>query len=115
MRRREVIAGFGAAAALSRAGRAQSAGSLVGYLDPGGREVRRDDFAAVVKGLKEEGFIEGRNLELDVRFAETHLSEMPKMASDFVRRRLAVIFERTPQAAHAAKAATATIPIVFMM
>jgi putative tryptophan/tyrosine transport system substrate-binding protein len=116
MRRREFIAGFGAAAALSRAGRAQQSASwVVGYLDPADREIRREDFAAVVKGLKEEGFIEGRNLELDARFAEYDFSEMPKMASDLVRRRVAVIFARTPQAAHAAKAATAAIPIVFMM
>ncbi len=116
MRRREFVKGIGAAAVLPIAAAAQQPGvPVVGYLDPGGREVRKEDFASFVNGLREAGFVEGRNVELNVRFSEYDFAEMPKMASDLVDRRVNVIFARTPQAAQAAKAATATIPVVFMI
>jgi putative tryptophan/tyrosine transport system substrate-binding protein len=115
MRRREFIAGLGGAAACSvgwRAARAQQPVFVVGYLsanfaesDPGKR-----DF---LKGLTEAGFTEGHNVAIEYRYAHLAFAQLPQLAADLLHRRVDVIAAEFNAATEAAKAATATVPIVF--
>jgi putative tryptophan/tyrosine transport system substrate-binding protein len=114
MRRREFIAGLGSAAAWPLSAHAQQlAMPLIGYLDPGSLETRRETVAAVHRGLAEIGYVEGRNLAVEYRWAEDRLDRLPALAADLVRRQVAVIIAMPTPAAVAAKAATKSIPIVF--
>ena len=116
MRRREFIAGLSSTvAAWPVAARAQRpAMPMVGFLS----SLSASDRARVVtpfhRGLGEEGFVEGRTVAIEYRFADTQYERLPALAADLVRRPVAAIaaISGTP-AALAAKAATATIPIVF--
>jgi putative ABC transport system substrate-binding protein len=117
MRRREFITllASGAAATWPLAVRAQQPGvPVVGYLSTGSPEANAHIMAAFLKGLSEMGLIEGRNFAIEYRFAYNDNARLPELAADLVRGRVAVI--ATPfsaPASLAAKAATATIPIVF--
>jgi putative tryptophan/tyrosine transport system substrate-binding protein len=115
MRRREFIAALGGAATWPLAARAQHAGlPVVGYLYLGTPELNAGLVAAFRTGLSEAGFIEGRNVAVEYRFAYQNNTRLPELAADLVQRRVAVI--ATPgstAAALAAKAVTKTIPIVF--
>jgi putative tryptophan/tyrosine transport system substrate-binding protein len=114
MKRREFIAGLGSAAAWPVAARAQQrAMPVVGYLDLGPPEMRKSLVAVFRKGLSETGYVEGRNLAIEYRFAHNQIERLPELAADLVRRGVAVIVARPTQSALAAKAATSTIPIVF--
>ena len=120
MRRREVIALFGGAAASSLllpplTARAQRpALPVVGFLRIGSAEANARSLAAFRKGLNETGYVEGQNMTVEYHWLEDHYDRMPAVLADLVRRQVAVIAlpGNTP-AALAAKAATATIPIVF--
>jgi putative ABC transport system substrate-binding protein len=92
----------------------QSTMPVVGFLYPGVPELSTGIVAAFRKGLNETGFVEGRNVAVDFRFAYNDNARLQELASDLVRRRVAVIATpgSTPSAL-AAKAATATIPIAF--
>jgi putative ABC transport system substrate-binding protein len=114
MRRRTFIAGLGSTAALPLGAWAQQAAMpVIGYLSPQSAD---DDYRTVpfLQGLKETGFVDGRNFAIEYRWAEGHYDRLDALAADLVRRRVAVIVAGGPNAALAAKAATANIPIVFV-
>jgi len=117
MRRRTFIAGIGSAAAawpvVARA--QQGALPVVGFLSVGPREgAGIDNLASFRKGLSETGFIEDRNVTIEYRFANNAgVERLTELAADLVGRRVTVIAAGGLGAAVAAKAATATIPIVF--
>jgi putative ABC transport system substrate-binding protein len=115
MRRREIITLIGGAAAWPLATRAQQpAMPVVGFLSNISHDPIARPLAAFRKGLKEAGYVEGRNVEIEYRWAEGQLERLPALAVDLVQRRVAVIVATGGGAsAVAAKAATTTIPIVF--
>src|SRR6516225_3802596 len=115
MRRREFIRlSSSTLVAWPLAARAQQpAMPVVGFMMAGSRAALRDGIAGFEAGLKEMGFIEGQNLALEYRFAEGQFERFPAFASDLVHHRASVIAASSPQAALAAKQATATIPVVF--
>ena len=104
----------GAAAAWPLTARAQqSAKPVVGYLVPGVSGQNTHLLALVRQALAEAGYVEGRNLTIEDRYAEGQYDRLPGLAEELVQRQAAVIIAATTPAAVAAKAATATIPIVF--
>ncbi len=118
MRRREFIGLLGGmAAAWSLAARAQQpAMPVIGFLSggsPGGP--RPADISGLQQGLLEGGYIEGRNLIIEYRWAEGHFDRLSGLAGDLVRRRVAVIATVTLPAAMAAKRASPTTPVVFVI
>jgi putative ABC transport system substrate-binding protein len=117
MKRREFIAGLGAAVLWPMAAQSQQpAMSVIGYLEAGSPgETRREFVGALHRGLSEAGYVEGRNLSVEYRWAEDHPERLSALAAELVRRQVAVIVAQGAASAIAAKAATKTIPIVFLM
>ncbi len=117
MRRREVIALLGAAAGWPLLARAQQpAMPVIGFLHTLSPEIVPTYLAAFHQGLKETGYVEGKNMAVEYRWARGHYDRLPEFAADLVRQKVAVIAatggDPSPQVA---KAATQTIPIVFAM
>jgi len=116
MRRREFITLLGGAAATwPLAGSAQqSLMPVIGFLGAGARGPLRQQIAAFLEGLKESGYVEGQNVAIEYRFAEGQFDRFPALASDLVRRKVAVLFVASNAGALTAKQATRTIPIIFV-
>jgi putative ABC transport system substrate-binding protein len=115
MRRREFIAGLRGVLAISppSARAQQRAMPVIGRLGSQSADLSSDRMLAFRQGLSVEGFIEGRNVAIEYRWAERHNDRLPSLAADLVRSRVAAIFAFGILSTAAAKAATATIPIVF--
>jgi putative tryptophan/tyrosine transport system substrate-binding protein len=116
MRRREFIALLSGAAALAWpfAAVAQPAMPVIGFLHPTSPDAFPDRLRAFRQGLKEAGYVEGENVMIRYRFGENQIDRLSAMAGDLVTSRVAVITAANSPPALAAKAATTTIPIVFI-
>jgi len=119
MRRRAFVALLGGvAAAWPLAARAQQSSlpvPVIGFLGVTSRNEWGRYVDAFQEGLREAGFVDGRNVAIEYRWAEGHYEQLPAMASDLVARHVEVIVVIAPPAAQVAKAATSTIPIVFFL
>jgi putative tryptophan/tyrosine transport system substrate-binding protein len=116
MRRRDFVAFLSGATAWVAAARAQEPRRVIGILSgfsnpdpfPGG-------LAAFYQGLKESGFVEGKNISIEFRRADGNYDRLPSLATELVGRNVSVIWTNDVPSAFAAKAATRTTPIVFSM
>ena len=117
MRRREFIAGLGGAAVWPVGARAQQRSvPVIGYLDYFGPEPKSPGFEAFRAGLADGGFVEGANLFIEYRWADGNPGLLPDLAADLISRQVAVIVAVGAAApVLAAKAATSTVPIAFML
>src|SRR5262249_7620319 len=116
MKRREFITLLGSAATAwpRAAGAQQPAMPTIGILHSQTQASETTRIEAIQRGLKETGFVVGRNLTIEHRFADGHNDRLPLLAAELARLQVNLIFANTTPPALAAKAATVTIPIVFL-
>ena len=121
MRRRDFIAAMGAAAGCLSAPLAvraqQTTTRTIGWLSlrSADTSTEKNILAAFRQGLNQTGYVEGRNLTIEFRFADGHYDRLPALAADLVRRQVEVLMTGGgTNVARAAQAATTTIPIIFV-
>jgi putative ABC transport system substrate-binding protein len=116
MRRRKFLAGLGSAVLSPLTARAQQpAVPVIGFLNSGSLDRYRPFLAAFRQGLNDGGYVEGRNVVIEPRWAEGRYDRLPELAADLVRRRVSLIAATGGStSAHVAKRATSTIPILFI-
>jgi len=115
MRRREFITLLGGVATMPFAALAQQQIPVIGFLSASSEAAVAGQLSAFRRGLSETGFIEGRNVAIEYRWAEGQYQRLPAMAAELVARPVSLILAQAPPAALAAKVATANIPIVFVV
>ena len=114
MRRREFLGVLGGAAAWPAAAQAQQpAMPVIGFFRSGEAKGGAPLQAAFLRGLKDAGFVEGRNVSIEYRWTDDRPERLPELAGELIGRRVALIVANQP-AALAAKAASATVPVVFV-
>jgi putative ABC transport system substrate-binding protein len=116
VRRREFITLLGGAAATwSLAARAQQPARIyrIGVLETLPQDRNKANFSALLRGLREHGYVEGQNLRIEYRSADGYGDRFPALAADLIGRGVDLLVTRGTPAAKSAKAATATIPIVM--
>jgi putative tryptophan/tyrosine transport system substrate-binding protein len=114
MRRREFIAGLGSAAAWPVVARAQqSQMPVIGYLNSGSRAANATNEAPFRQGLASMGFVEGRNVTIDYQYADGQYDRLSALATDLLRRQVAVIYADDNTSAMTAKATTTTASVIF--
>jgi putative tryptophan/tyrosine transport system substrate-binding protein len=113
VKRREFIAGLGGAVAWPVVARAQQPMRNIGLLGASSRDSNERFVASFQRGISEAGYVEGRNLAIEYRWADGVFDRLPALAAELVRRKVEVIVAFPGLAVVAAKAATSTTPIVF--
>jgi putative ABC transport system substrate-binding protein len=91
----------------------QRAKPIIGFLSSTSKDGAAPYISGIAQGLAETGYAEGRNVEIEFRWADDKIDRLPELAADLVQRKVSVIFASAIRASLAAKAATSTIPIVF--